>query len=73
MKQQILDKIAELLALVNALPEPGELEARIAALEAEVLDLQGQIAAKDAVIAEQAAKLALVDGLAKQIDAAIPD
>ena len=72
MKQQILDKIAELVALVNAIPD-GDLEAQILALQAQVADLQAQLAAKDAVILEQAGKLALVDGLAKQIDAAIPD
>ena len=73
MKQQILDKIAELVALVNSLPEPGDLEAQIIALQAQVADLQAQLAAKDALILDQSAKLALVDGLAKQIDAAIPD
>lgn len=79
MKQQILDKIAELLVLVNSLTE-GDLEAQIVALQAEVAakealvtELQGQIAAKDAVIADQASKLAAVDALAKQIDATVPD
>ena len=73
MKEQILAKIAELVALVNSLPEPGELEARIVALEAQVAQLQADLVAKDAIIAEQAGRLAQADLLAKQIDALSPD
>ena len=72
MKQQILDKISELVALVNQIPE-GDLPAQIAALQAQVVQLQADIVAKDAIIAEQAGRLAQADQLAKSIDALIPD
>lgn len=72
MKQQILDKISELLALVNALPE-GDLQAQLDAALLRVVELEGIVVAKDAIIADQAAKLASVNLLAKEIDNQIED
>lgn len=66
VKSDIVAKIAELSALVDMIVEPVDPSQQIA-------ELQAQIVAKDAIIAEQAAKLASADLLAKQIDAAIPD
>jgi vacuolar-type H+-ATPase subunit I/STV1 len=50
--------------------EPSE---QIAQLQAQVQDLQNQVVAKDAEIADKAQKLADVNALAKAIDEKIPD
>jgi len=72
MKQQILDKIAELLVLVNGIVEDDS-SAVIAALQAEVADLTAQLAAKDAELVAANTKLSEIDLLAKAIDAKTVD
>jgi len=72
MKQQILDKIAELLILVNGIVE-SDSSAIIAALQAEVADLTAQLAAKDAELVVANTKLSEIDLLAKEIDAKTAD
>ena len=72
MKQQILDKIAELLVLVNGIVE-SDSSAVIAALQIEVADLTAQLAAKDAELVVANTKLSEIDLLAKAIDAKTVD
>jgi len=72
MKQQILDKIAELLVLVNGIVEDDS-SAVIAALQAEVADLTAQLAAKDEELVVANTKLSEIDLLAKAIDAKTVD
>lgn len=67
MKQLLLNKIEELLALVNSISEDNS-EAVIAALQAQVADLELQLAAKVEELSLANAKLAEIDLLAKQID-----
>lgn len=66
LKSDIVAKIAELSTLVDSIVEPVDPSEQIAQLQAEIV-------AKDAVIADQASKLAQADLLAKQIDALSPD
>ncbi len=67
MKQLLLNKIEELLSLVNSISEDNS-EAVIAALQAQVADLELQLAAKVEELSLANAKLAEIDLLAKQID-----
>jgi len=67
LKQLLLNKIEELLALVNSISEDNS-EAVIAALQAQVADLELQLAAKVEELSLANAKLAEIDLLAKQID-----
>lgn len=73
VKSDIIAKIAELAALADQIVEAIDPSEQIAQLQAQVAALQVEAAAKDLIIADQAMKLAAVDLLAKQIDAAIPD
>jgi len=68
LKQLLLNKIEELLSLVNSISEDNS-EAVIAALQAQVADLELQLAAKVEELSLANAKLAEIDLLAKQIDA----
>jgi len=67
LKQLLLNKIEELLSLVNSISEDNS-EAVIAALQAQVADLELQLAAKVEELSLANAKLAEIDLLAKQID-----
>lgn len=72
LKQDILNKLAEVVALVYQIVEDDS-AAQIAALQAQVLDLQGQLAAKEAELVDVKAKLAEANALFKQGDALIDD
>lgn len=73
LKQDIQAKIVELSALVDSIVEPVDPSEQIAQLTAQVASLQADVAAKEVIIADQGAKLAEMDLLAKRIDAIQPD
>lgn len=65
MKQQLLDKIAELVALINEMQD-GDLAAQVAALQEQVASLQSELTNAKSILSSVNAK-------AKEIDAAIED
>lgn len=73
LKMDIVAKIAELSALVEQIVEPVDPSEQIALLTAQVETLQAAVAAKEVIIAEQAAKLLAANEIFKQGDALIAD
>lgn len=61
MKQQILDLLNQAIALVQALPEPGneieQLQLQIIALQAQVSGLEGNVSSLSAEVAAKQAKI----------------
>lgn len=72
MKQQVLDLIEGLKNAVLALSEDNPSD-QIAILQARVADLESQVVQLTADLAAANDKLSQANALAKQIDAAIPD
>lgn len=65
MKQQLLDKIAELVALINDMQD-GDLAAQVAALQEQVASLQSELA-------DAKSKLSAANAIFKQGDNLISD
>jgi hypothetical protein len=67
MKAQILDLLNQVVALVSALPEPGDevaqLQAQIVALQSSVSALEGQVSSLQSQVDAAQAKLAQIRAL----------
>jgi uncharacterized protein involved in exopolysaccharide biosynthesis len=73
LKDEIVQKVSELGALVAQIVEPVDPNQQIAELQAQVADLTNQLAVKNDEIVVLKAKLAEVDQAVKAVDALIED